>query len=85
METREGVGDAAVAVLHVDDDEVVAGEAGDLGESWGEGEEEEAVEGFAIVEAGFEGLFGGGVGGNGDGGGVDWGEIGVCNGGFESG
>lgn len=32
VETRESVGDAAMAVLHVDDDEVVAGEASDLGE-----------------------------------------------------
>lgn len=54
-EAVQSLGDAAVAVLHVDDDEIVAGEAGDLGESGGEGAEEEAVEGIAIVEARFEG------------------------------
>lgn len=43
-----------MAVFHVDDDEVIAGETGDLGESWGEGEEEEAVECFAVLKAGFE-------------------------------
>ena len=59
-------------MLHVDDDEIVAGEAGDLGESGAEGAEEETVEGFAIVEAGFEGwrtgqggrVVGGGSGGD---------------------
>lgn len=42
---------------------VVAGEAGDLREGGREGEEEEAVEGVAVPEAGFEGLRGGGSGG----------------------
>lgn len=42
-----------MAVFHVDDDEVIAGEAGDLGERGGEGEEEEAVEGLAVSEAGL--------------------------------
>lgn len=72
VEAREGVGDAAVAVFHVDHHEVVAGEAGDLGDGGGEAEEEEAVEGFAIFETGFEGLWGGGcgeIGSDGDGGG----------------
>jgi hypothetical protein len=63
-EAGERVGDAARAVLHVDNDEVVAGEAGDLSECGGEAEEEEAVEGLAVVETGFEGFAGG-----------DWGEI----------
>lgn len=57
-------------MLHVNDDEVVAGEAGDLGEGGGEAEEEEAIKGFAIVEAGLEGL---GRGGDGNGGGWDGG------------
>lgn len=56
METGESGGDGTVAVFHVDDDKVVAGEGGDLGEGRGEGEEEEAVEGFATFEAGFEGF-----------------------------
>ena len=51
VEAGEGVGDPAVAVLHVDHDEVVAGEAGDLGERGGEGQEEEPVEGLAVLEA----------------------------------
>lgn len=68
MEAGEGLGDAAMAVLHVDDDKVIAGEAGDLGESWGEGEEEEAVESLAVLEAGLEVLGGGGDGGGGGGG-----------------
>ncbi|KAF7808655.1 2-keto-3-deoxy-L-rhamnonate aldolase [Senna tora] len=54
VEAGKRVGDAAVAVLHIDDDEVKAGETGDLGEGGGEGEHEEAIEGFAILEAGFE-------------------------------
>ncbi len=62
METRESVGDATVAVLHVNDDEVVAGETGDLGEGRGEAEEEETVQGLAIAEARFE-AFGIGCGG----------------------
>lgn len=68
MEAGEGLGDAAMAVLHVHDHEVIAGEAGDLGEGWGEGEEEEAVESLAVLEPGLEGLGGGGDGGGGDGG-----------------
>lgn len=64
VKAGECVGDAAGAVLHVDDDVVVSGEACDLGECRREAEEEEAVEGLAIMETGFEG-FGGG----------DWGEI----------
>lgn len=59
MEAGEGVGDATVAVFHVDDDEVVAGETGDLGEGGGEGEKEEAVEGVAIAETGLEIPIGG--------------------------
>lgn len=60
----ESLGDAAGAVFHINYDEIVAGETGDLGEGRGEAEEEEAVEGFAIFEAGFEGLVrcGGGDG-----------------------
>lgn len=53
-ETGEGIGDSAVAVLHVDDDEIVAGETSDLGKSGGEGKEEETVEGFAIAETGLQ-------------------------------
>ena len=49
VEARERVADAAGAVLHVDDNEVVAGEGGDLGEGGGEGEEEETVEGVAVA------------------------------------
>lgn len=49
VEARESVADAAGAVLHVDDNEVVAGEGGDLREGGGEGEEEETVQGFAIA------------------------------------
>lgn len=59
METGESVGDSAVAVLHVDDDEVVARETGDLGERGGEREEEKAVEGFAIAETGLQCTIGG--------------------------
>lgn len=58
----ERVGDAAGAVLHVDDDVVVAGEAGDLGQCGREAEEKEAVEGLAIVETGFEGFWAGDCG-----------------------
>lgn len=70
MDTGESVGDAAVTVFHVDDNEVVAGEGGDFGESGGEGEEEEAVEGFIRTETGFEVAvgWGGGCGGDCDGG-----------------
>lgn len=49
VEARERVADAAGAVLHVDDDEVVAGEGGDLGQGGGEGEEEETVKGVAVA------------------------------------
>jgi len=49
VDAWERVADAAGAVLHVDDDEVVASEGGDLGEGGGEGEEEETVEGVAIA------------------------------------
>lgn len=71
METGESVGDAAVTVFHVDDDEVVAGEGGDFGEGGGEGEEEEAVEGFVGTETGFEvAVRWGGVRGGGCDGGV---------------
>lgn len=52
-EDGECGGDVSGAVLHVDDDIIVAREAGDLGEGWGVGEEEEAVEGIAGGEAGF--------------------------------
>jgi hypothetical protein len=43
VEPGESVGNASWAVFHVDDDEVVAGETGDLGEGKGEAEEEETV------------------------------------------
>jgi len=70
VETGESVGDAAVAVFHVDDNEVVAGEGGDFGEGGGEGEEEETVEGFVGTETGFEVAVGrdGSWGGDCDGG-----------------
>lgn len=55
VEAREGVGDSAVTMLHVDDDVVVTGKASNLSESRGEAEEKEAVECFSIVETGFEG------------------------------
>lgn len=61
-EAGEGVGDAAGAVLHVDDDVVVAGEAGDLCEGGGVAEEKEAVEGLAGGEAGAEAEGGDGGG-----------------------
>lgn len=44
-----------MAVLHINDDEVVASEAGDLSESGREAEEEEAIKGFAIVETRLQG------------------------------
>ena len=50
-------------MFHVDDDEVIAGETGDLGEGRGEAEEEETVQGLAIAEARFEALEVGGGGG----------------------
>lgn len=56
--TIESVGDSAGTVFHVDNDEVIAGEARDLGEGGGEAEEEETVEDFATVETGLEGLVG---------------------------
>ncbi|PON87085.1 LOW QUALITY PROTEIN: hypothetical protein TorRG33x02_170340, partial [Trema orientale] len=43
----QGIGDTAWIVLYVDNDEIVAREAGDLGESGGEVEEEEVVHVFA--------------------------------------
>lgn len=43
-----------MAVFHVNNDEVVAGETGDFGEGGRESKKEEAVEGFAITEARFE-------------------------------
>ena len=64
-EAVQSFGDTTGTVLHVEDDEVVASEANDLGESGGEAEEEEAVEGFATVEAGFEGFGRDGNGGGG--------------------
>ncbi|KAF1863341.1 hypothetical protein Lal_00031226 [Lupinus albus] len=68
VEARERVGDTAIAMFHVDDDIVVASEASDLGEGGGEGEEEKAVEGVTVTEAGFEVRWGGeGGGGGGDG------------------
>lgn len=53
-EHLEGLVDSSRAVLHVDDYEVVARKCSDLGQSGREGEEEDAIEGFAIAEAGFE-------------------------------
>ena len=64
VEAGESVGDASRAVFHVDDDEVVAGETGDLGEGRGEAEEEETVQGLAIAEARFEAFGIGGGGGS---------------------
>lgn len=54
-EAGERLGDPARPVLHVNDDIVVAGEGGELGEGRGEGEEEQAVEGVPGGEAGLEG------------------------------
>jgi hypothetical protein len=51
----ERLGDPARPVLHVDDDVVVAGEGGELGEGRGEGEEEQTVQGVSGGEAGLEG------------------------------
>ena len=57
METRESVGDATVAVFHVNDDEVVACMACDLCEGGREAKEEETVEGFfTFVETSFKGF-----------------------------
>jgi hypothetical protein len=54
VEPGESVGNASRAVFHVDDDEVVAGETGDLGEGRGEAEEEETV--WSRHCGGFEGV-----------------------------
>lgn len=64
-------------MFHVDHNEVIASEAGDLGEGWGKAEEEEAVEGFTAMETGFEAL---GSGGGGDGREIWGGGGGVCRG-----
>lgn len=64
-------------MFHVDHDEVIAGEASNLGEGWGKAEEEEAVEGLTAMETGFEALGGGG---RGDGGEIWGGGDGVCRG-----
>lgn len=53
MKAGKGVGDPSVAVFHVNDDEVIASEASDLGEGGREAEEKETVKGFAVFEAGF--------------------------------
>lgn len=53
-EDLEGLMDSSRAVFHVDDCKVVTRECDDLGQSGGEGEEEDAIEGFAIAEAGLE-------------------------------
>ena len=63
VEAGEGVRDAAVPVLHVDEDEVVAGEAGDLGDGWGESKEGHAVDDLAVLDSGLEGRRGGVIGG----------------------
>ena len=65
VESGESVRNASWAVFHVDDDEVVAGETGDLGEGRRETKEEETVQGLAIAEARFE-AFGVGSGGGSD-------------------
>ena len=44
VEPGESIRNASRAVFHVDDNEVVAGEIGDLGEGRGEAEEEETVQ-----------------------------------------
>ena len=64
VEPGESVGNASRAVFHVDDDEVVAVETGDLSEGRGEAEEEETVQGLAIAEARFEAFGVGGGGGS---------------------
>ncbi len=43
MWSQESFRNASRAVFHVDDDKVVAGETGDLGEGRGEAEEEKTV------------------------------------------
>lgn len=47
----ESVGDATRTVFHVHDGEVITGEASDLGNGWGEAEEEYSIESFAVLEA----------------------------------
>lgn len=49
MQAREGVGDAAVAVFHVYNYEIVAGIASDFGEDWREAAEEEAIQSVTFV------------------------------------
>lgn len=51
VKASESIGNAARAVLHVYDDEIVTGEARNFGKSWGEREEEESVQGFVALEA----------------------------------
>lgn len=46
--------DSSRAVFHVNDYEIVARECDDLGQSGGEGEQEDTIEGFAVPEAGFD-------------------------------
>lgn len=60
METRESLRDATGAVFHVDYNEVVAGETGDLSECRREREQEKTIQSLAIFQARFEGLWGGG-------------------------
>lgn len=67
MEAGEGIRYSSVAVLHVHYGKVVPGEPRYLGDCGGEGEEEDAIEGLAVLEAGFERLWGRS---GGDGGGV---------------
>ena len=64
MEARESVGNASLAMFHVDDDEVVAEETDDLSKGRREAEEEETVQGLAIAEARFEAFGVGGGGGS---------------------
>uniref|UniRef100_A0A2N9HXH3 Uncharacterized protein n=1 Tax=Fagus sylvatica TaxID=28930 RepID=A0A2N9HXH3_FAGSY len=64
VEPGESVENASRAVFHVDDDEVVAGETGDLSKGRGEAKEEEIVQGLAITEARFEAFGVGGEGGS---------------------
>lgn len=54
MEAGEGGGDSSVAVLHVHYGEVVACEPRNFSDCWGESEEEDSIEGFTVLEAGFE-------------------------------
>ena len=64
MEAGESVGNASLAMFHVDDDEVVAEETDDLSKGRREAEEEETVQGLAIAEARFEAFGVGGGGGS---------------------